>query len=160
MTSSNDFSLKPNIAFIWVFRKIMVSPIFILFNRVFHYKPSILGYPYFWKHPYAFIACIPSSENQPHLASRKGCCFSVNCFWSSCDGFLGIPGVIVLPSWWLNRPSEKHARQIGSFPQVGLNIKNIWNHHLVTYYQPKQGTIKRNPPTFWYICIVWSTPKG
>ena len=22
------------------------------FNRVFHYKPSILGYPYFWKHPY------------------------------------------------------------------------------------------------------------
>ena len=22
------------------------------FNRRFHYKPSILGYPYFWKHPY------------------------------------------------------------------------------------------------------------
>ena len=22
-----------------------------IFNRVFHYKPSILGYPYFWKHP-------------------------------------------------------------------------------------------------------------
>ena len=22
------------------------------FNRVFHYKPGILGYPYFWKHPY------------------------------------------------------------------------------------------------------------
>ena len=22
------------------------------FNRVFHYKPSILGFPYFWKHPY------------------------------------------------------------------------------------------------------------
>ncbi len=21
------------------------------FNRFFHYKPSILGYPYFWKHP-------------------------------------------------------------------------------------------------------------
>ena len=26
----------------------------IYFNRVFHYKPSILGYPYFWKHPYIF----------------------------------------------------------------------------------------------------------
>ena len=26
-------------------------------------------------------------------------------------------------------PSEKYARQIGSFPQVGMNIKkNIWNH--------------------------------
>ena len=22
-----------------------------IFNRVFHYKPSILGYPYFWNHP-------------------------------------------------------------------------------------------------------------
>ena len=27
-------------------------PQIIHFNRVFHYKPSILGYPYFWKHPY------------------------------------------------------------------------------------------------------------
>ena len=27
------------------------SPQIIHFNRVFHYKPSILGYPYFWKHP-------------------------------------------------------------------------------------------------------------
>ena len=26
-------------------------PQIIHFNRVFHYKPSILGYPYFWKHP-------------------------------------------------------------------------------------------------------------
>ena len=25
----------------------------IHFNRVFHYKPSILGYPYFWKHPHS-----------------------------------------------------------------------------------------------------------
>ena len=28
------------------------SPQIIHFDRVFHYKPSILGYPYFWKHPY------------------------------------------------------------------------------------------------------------
>ena len=28
------------------------SPQIIHFNRIFHYKPSILGYPYFWKHPY------------------------------------------------------------------------------------------------------------
>ena len=27
-------------------------PQIIQFNRVFHYKPSILGYPYFRKHPY------------------------------------------------------------------------------------------------------------
>ena len=27
-------------------------PQIIHFNRVLYYKPSILGYPYFWKHPY------------------------------------------------------------------------------------------------------------
>ena len=27
------------------------TPQIIHFNRVFHYKPSILGYPYFWEHP-------------------------------------------------------------------------------------------------------------
>ena len=30
-------------------------PQIIHFNRFFHYKPSILGYPYFWKHPYVCI---------------------------------------------------------------------------------------------------------
>ena len=29
-------------------------------------------------------------------------------------------------------PFPKYARQIGSFPQVGVKIKNIWNHHLDT----------------------------
>ena len=30
------------------------NPQIMNFNRVFRYKPSILGYPYFWKHPYNF----------------------------------------------------------------------------------------------------------
>ena len=37
------------VADIWVFPKIVISPNHPLKNRVFHYKPSILGYPYFWK---------------------------------------------------------------------------------------------------------------
>jgi len=32
------------------------SPQIIHFNRVFHCKPSILGYHYFWKHLYGFVA--------------------------------------------------------------------------------------------------------
>ncbi len=32
-------------------------------------------------------------------------------------------------SWWLNHPSEKYARQNGKSSQVGVKIKNIWNHH-------------------------------
>ena len=31
---------------------------------------------------------------------------------------------------WTN-PFEKYARQIGSFPQIGVKIKNIWNAHPV-----------------------------
>ena len=31
------------------------TPKIIHFNRVFHYKPSILGYPYFWKHPFGEV---------------------------------------------------------------------------------------------------------
>ena len=27
----------------------------INYTRGFHYKPSILGYPYFWKHPYIYM---------------------------------------------------------------------------------------------------------
>ena len=34
-----------------------------------------------------------------------------------------------MSSWWLNHPFEKCAREIGSFPQVGLKIKRVWNHH-------------------------------
>ena len=38
---------------IWVFPKIRVPPNHPFVHRVWnHYKPSILGYPYFWKHPY------------------------------------------------------------------------------------------------------------
>ncbi len=31
---------------------------------------------------------------------------------------------------WTN-PTEKYESQIGSFPQIGMNIKNVWNHHPV-----------------------------
>ena len=38
---------------------------------------------------------------------------------------------------WLvvsTNPSEKYARQNGNLPQIGMKIKNIWNHHLVIYF--------------------------
>ena len=34
-------------------------PQIIHFNRVFHYKPSIFGYLYFWKHPSRKICKVP-----------------------------------------------------------------------------------------------------
>ena len=33
-------------------------PQIIHFNRVFHYKPSILWYPHFWKHPHLHVIVI------------------------------------------------------------------------------------------------------
>ena len=44
------------------------------FNRVFHYKPSIPGYPYFWKHPY--FLCFFDQFTTTHtvkLGLAKGC---------------------------------------------------------------------------------------
>ena len=33
-------------------------------------------------------------------------------------------------SWWF-QPTWKNISQIGNLPQIGVKIKNIWNHHLV-----------------------------
>ena len=53
------------------------------FNRVFHYKPSILGYPYFWKHPYwhlifwIFAYLLANSPSTLDLQTpRHGACLS------------------------------------------------------------------------------------
>ena len=47
-------TIKPALKGDGCFRK-WWYPQIIHFNRVFHYKPSILGYPYFWKHPDVFF---------------------------------------------------------------------------------------------------------
>ena len=41
-------------------------PQIIHFNRDFHYKPSILGYPYFWKHPNGSISLSPKETRMTH----------------------------------------------------------------------------------------------
>ena len=40
----------------------------------------------------------------------------------------------------------KNIRQIGSFPQVGMKIKNIWNHHPAEY--KKVPFPRKNPLNF------------
>ena len=42
-----------------------------IFNRVFHYKPSILGYPYFWKHPYIDLNFSCRTELFPERGDRR-----------------------------------------------------------------------------------------
>ena len=64
------------------------TPKIIHFNRVFHYKPSILGYPYFWKHPYIYIYCIHIELNIPVFHE----CFGVH--W--CNSCLILLSYIIL----------------------------------------------------------------
>ena len=52
------------------------SPQIIHFDRVFHYKPSILGYPNFWKHPYHL-----SSENIKRKTNLHRRPISITCFF-------------------------------------------------------------------------------
>ena len=70
-------------------------PQIVHFNRVFHFKPSILGYPYFWKHPYDFLMI--SSAKQffdigKSLSNTPQ--FSTGMFWclSRCPIFRGYVG--------------------------------------------------------------------
>ena len=58
--------------YIWVFPKIWENPQIIHFNRVFHYKPSILGYPYFWKHP---------DIHQPFQVPKMEVLYPIRLFW-------------------------------------------------------------------------------
>ena len=48
--------------------------------------------------------------------------------WGICS-FAGLCWGSLTPSWWF-QPTWKKISQIGSFPQVGVKIKNIWNFHL------------------------------
>ena len=62
------------------------SPQIIHSNRVFHYQPSILRYPYFWKHPYNWVGFHPQ-YNHPgfffiaHMV-LKSCQSAVSAFSS------------------------------------------------------------------------------
>ena len=87
------------------------SPQIIHFNRVFHYKPSILGYPYFWKHPYMIhvIASIPppsiSYHVHPNIIELRNASISAceTLGFETLGGCLRIQQVIFAEEWlvWL-----------------------------------------------------------
>ncbi len=52
--------------------------------------------------------------------------------------------------WLVVSTHLKNISQIGSFPQVGVKIKNAWNHHLDVGFTPLQPIllVQRNPKEF------------
>ena len=51
-----------------------------------------------------------------------------------------------LSSWWF-QPILKSISQVGSFPQKGMKIKTIWNHHPALCWNSLQGTRKHITPS-------------
>ena len=48
------------------------------------------------------------------------------------------PRIVV---WLVVSTHLKNISQIGSFPRIGMKIKNIWNHHLVVFRKLKYWTL-------------------
>jgi len=70
----------------WVFPKIVVPPKSSIFNRVLHYKPSILGHHYLWKHPnMCQTRCHLLGSNPPRFFRVKiSGCFAAQSGWERC----------------------------------------------------------------------------
>ena len=93
-----------------------ISPQIIHFNRVFHSKPSILGYPYFWKHPICGLA-------------------SVKKLWST--GFPSDPVVMSSPT--------TEAAHLMEWMTSGSSSLDVWQSHPGTggqgeWFSPWQDT--------------------
>ena len=68
------------------FPKMGWYPQIIHFNRVFHYKPSILGYPYFWKHPFVMTVSLGSEWTMAmtiHVSLLSGSSASLRAPWAA-----------------------------------------------------------------------------
>ena len=67
------------------------NPQIIHLNRVFHYKPSILRYPYFWKHPFA--------TNKKKETSEIGEFVQHRCSNLYCEPILGWKKHVAIRTW-------------------------------------------------------------
>ena len=72
-------------------------PQIIHFNTVFHYKPSILGYPYFWKHPDLFLILLMVQKIGQPVEGKVVCPIILQGFWhhpsGGCLGFFSIHSI-------------------------------------------------------------------
>ncbi len=75
------FDTLPSVVKIRVFPKIWENPQIMNLNRVFHYKPSILGYPYFWKHPYQNSTKSMSNAQSPAISELSRPNSLLMCLW-------------------------------------------------------------------------------
>ena len=86
------------------------------------------------------LHCFRAEGHEPSRWARKDDWMPTRC--SHCNntkrqqqsaGPGNLNGSQIISGWWL-QPTWKILVQIGSFPQIGMKIKNIWNHHLHNEY--------------------------
>ena len=75
---------------------------------------------------------------------------------------------IIIQNWLVVSTHLKNIRQNGNLPQIGVKIKNVWNHHLekewITIFlmvacqptsRPKLGKPQASPKTWWFSIHQW-----
>ena len=111
----------------------MVVPQIIHFNRVFHYKPSILGYPYFWNPPNVFnlLLYFVSFWNTHWFLNSTGLnhhVYPLQAFLVVSIHTTNIPQLSI-PSWELHKSPPKTKTCLEDdfrFPHVGLILLVSW----------------------------------
>ena len=123
----------------------------IQFNRVFHYKPSILGYPYFWKHPFESI----SDEFALTSISNK------NCTWVKVDGATPTRW-LSKGQWYINTCELRHLLSRSYvFFVLSKNGISLSPNHILGRFLPKHlfketSKILQNSSITWQ---KWRDPK-
>ena len=126
------------------FRKLWYPQI-IHFDRVFHYKPSILGYPYFWKHPYPQNRWIVIFGSQQVPRSCYGLELDGNSIpWSNVlqlsEPFLFCICVDRISRWWFLffKPLLGERIQSDSYLSNGLKPASMYNYiYIYIFFWPK-----------------------
>ena len=137
MSVESKMILQKYIKLIWLFPKIWYPQI-IHFNRVFHYKPFILGYPDFWKHPYHSIDIHGIYFECPATKGQRILHFvDITCAILGCDGSRTLrsffsssaSGDPVALGWRLAKEIELHvflSQNEHLYPFCRTNTFNHW----------------------------------
>ena len=96
-------------------------------------KPTVVGYHHFRKHPHSFSGVYITTVNCYYIGFPTAT-FAPGPWARWRLGFV-VGGVTVVGFpiifWLVVSTHLKNISQNGNLPQVGVKIKNVWNHHLV-----------------------------
>ena len=119
--------------------------------RVFHYKLSILGYPYFWKHPYGANGGLDETSFVVELftffSSTVFCSQKMHCTaWKLVAEYVGE----ATPVWDVSQPKSAQGRGCPKVDSFRLECSQL--HH----NQPEFIMFRDVQKTTWPTYVTWS----